>query len=91
MIPVEVKGSSGSGAFVLTANELEAARANPEFMLYHVVDLTSPDRTRMRVYAGLGERLTDNLVSAAGWAVTGWRDLAPLEIPVTSSRLRKSG
>ena len=75
---------------MLTANELDAARANPDFMLYHVVDLTSPDRTRMRVYEGLGARLTDDLVSAAGWAVTGWRDLAPLEIPVTSSRQRTS-
>jgi hypothetical protein len=83
MIPIEVKGSSGSGPFVLTANELNAARAYPDFMLYHVVDLTTPSRTRMRVFRDLGTRLTGDLMGAAGWAVTGWRQLGPVEIPVS--------
>jgi len=82
MIPVEVKGSSGSGPFVLTGNEWNAAREHPEYLLYHVVDLTTPARTRMRVYRGLSDRLTEDLVRAAGWAVTGWRSLEPEEIPV---------
>jgi hypothetical protein len=82
MIPVEVKGSSGSGSFVLTANELDAARAQPDFRICHVVDLTTPARTRIRVFDDVGARLTDDLLAAAGWALTGWRQLAPVEIPV---------
>jgi hypothetical protein len=81
-IPVEVKGSSGGGSFVITANEWEAARAHADYTLYHVVDLTTPDKTRMRVFRGLRDRLTDDRVSAAGWAVTRWQELEPEEIPV---------
>jgi hypothetical protein len=77
-----VKGSSGGGSFVITANEWEAARAHADYTLYHVVDLTTPDKTRMRVFRGLRDRLTDDRVSAAGWAVTRWQELEPEEIPV---------
>jgi hypothetical protein len=81
-VPVEVKGSSGSGPFVITSNELRAAKARSGYVLYHVVDLTTPAKTRMRVFRNLGTRLTDEVVTAAGWAVTGWRALEPDEITV---------
>ena len=74
--------SSGSGPFVLTGNEWNAAREHAEYVLYHVVDLTTPARTRMRVFRNLKDRLKEEHVSAAGWAVTGWRNLEPEEIPV---------
>ena len=85
VVPVEVKGSSGTGAFVITANEWEAARQNPAYVLYHVVNLTSPTSTRIRVFRNLGIHLAPSLVDAAGWAVTGWRDLEPDEIAVGQS------
>jgi hypothetical protein len=81
-VPVEVKGSSGSGPFVITSNELRAAKERAGYVLYHVVDLTTPAKTRMRVFRNLGTRLTDEVVTAAGWAVTGWRTLEPDEIAV---------
>jgi hypothetical protein len=36
----------------------------------------------MRVFRNLKDRLKEEHVSAAGWAVTGWRNLEPEEIPV---------
>jgi hypothetical protein len=81
-VPVEVKGSSASGPFVITSNELLAAKERPGYVLYHVVDLTTPAKTRMRVFRNLGTRLTDDVVTAAGWAVTGWQVLEPDEIQV---------
>jgi hypothetical protein len=85
-IPVEVKGSSGSGPFVLTGNEWNAAREHADYVLYHVVDLTTPARTRMRVFRNLKDRLKEDHVSAAGWAVTGWRNLEPEQIPVKPAK-----
>ena len=79
-VPVEVKGSSGSGTFVITANELEAARQNPAYVLYHVVNLTSPANAQIRVFRNLGARLSPTVMEAAGWAITGWRQLEHDEI-----------
>jgi hypothetical protein len=59
-----------------------SASEQSAYVLYHVVDLTTPAKTRMRVFRNLGTRLKDEVVTAAGWAVTGWRTLEPDEIAV---------
>ncbi len=91
VIPVEVKGSSGSGTFVITANEWEAARKDPNYVLYHVVNLTSPTATTIRVFRNLGTTLTPAVADPAGWAVTGWRELAHEEVSVHQNLLAKAG
>jgi hypothetical protein len=89
VIPVEVKGSSGTGAFVITANELEAARTRPEYVLYHLVGLTTSE-PEMRVFRGLCDRLTEDRVTAAGWAVTKWRELQPEVYPIHQRALERA-
>lgn len=79
-IPVEVKGSSGSGSFVITRTELDGARENDDYLLLHVVDLTVPGQTRMRRFWGLGQRVKPDHLHQSAWSVTGWRYLVSDEV-----------
>ncbi len=81
-IPVEVKGNSGAGAFVITRNELDAAREHDDYLLLQVVDLTVAGQTRVRRYWGLGGRVTPAHLDQSAWSVTGWRYLEGDEVRV---------
>ena len=81
-IPVEVKGSSGAGSFVITRTELDGAREHDDYLLLQVVDLTSPGQTRMRRFWNLGRRVTSAHLDQSAWSVTGWRYLISDEVRV---------
>jgi len=78
---VEVKGSRGSGTFAITRNELNQARIHSNYVLYFVMDLASA-RPRLIRIDEFGRKVTDNRLVAYQWTVSGWRDMAPIEIPV---------
>jgi hypothetical protein len=80
--PVEVKGSSGAGPFVITRNELRAAREQVDYLLFHVTNLGHAERAAMRVFRGLGERLKEDLMTCLSWVVDDWIPLEPDEIPI---------
>lgn len=83
--PVEVKGSSGDGFFIITPNEWRAAQEHPDYLLCQVTGIASPSRAKMRVFHDLGAGLDEDLLSGLSWAVTGWRELEPDEIALSDS------
>jgi hypothetical protein len=82
VIPVEVKGSSGRSPFVITKNEWRAAREHDNFLLIHVVNIADPDRAVLRVFRGLGEKLTEQHLAVTSWVVRDWSALGPEERPI---------
>lgn len=81
--PVEVKGSSGDGFFIITPNEWRAAQEHPDYLLCQVTGIANPARAKMRVFHDLGAGLDEDLLSGLSWAVTGWRELEPDEIDLS--------
>jgi hypothetical protein len=80
--PIEVKGSSGVGPFVITRNELRAAREHADYVLFHVTNVGHPERAALRVFRGLGKRLTEDRMTCLSWVVDDWIRLEPEEIPI---------
>lgn len=78
---VEVKGSRGSSVFAITKNELKQAQIHSNYVLYFVMDLASP-RPRMVRIDDLGSKAKGSLLVAYQWAVVGWREMSPVEIPI---------
>ena len=83
--PIEVKGSSGIGAFMITRNEWRAARDHANYVLFHVTNLGNPSLASMRVYRRLGERLTDAHLTPLSWTVSNWLELEPEEVPIKAA------
>jgi hypothetical protein len=75
--PVEVKGSSGAGYFVITPNEWRAAQEHRNYLLIQVANIGSPAKGEARIYRDLGELLDEELMAGMSWAVTGWTTLDP--------------
>lgn len=67
--PVEVKGSAGRGAFIITRNELRAAREHANYVLYLVSHLASPAEARMIRFPGVGEGLASAELEPVAWIV----------------------
>lgn len=78
---VEVKGSRGSSAFVITRNELRQAKIHRNYALYFVFELGS-ERPRMIRIEDPGGKILDDHLTAYQWTVPGWRQLEPFEIPL---------
>lgn len=85
VVPVEVKGSSGTTPFVITRNEWRAARENSHYLLLHVVNVADPARAAIRIFRHLGERLSEQHMAPTSWVVHGWFELEPEEMPIERS------
>jgi hypothetical protein len=66
---VEVKGSARQGRFILTRNELSAARSHDNWILLHIVNLVRGLQPRVLRYSRLGAELTDDSLQAITWKV----------------------
>jgi hypothetical protein len=84
--PVEVKGSSGATSFMITRNELRAAREQPGYVLLHLFNLAAPDKAAMRIFRRLGELLTEEHLTSLSWVVERPGDLEPEEVPIEQRR-----
>jgi hypothetical protein len=78
---VEVKGSRGSAVFAITRNELKQARIHSNWVLYLVADLASVQPRMFRI-DDFGSNATAHRLVAYQWAVIGWREMSPVEIPI---------
>jgi hypothetical protein len=83
-IPVEVKGSRGNTAFMVTRNERRAA-STPGYLLLWVANLRNPDHAIIRRFRRLADELTDDHLSVLSWVVDDWQYLSFDEIPVRAS------
>ena len=81
LIPVEVKGSRGDSAFMITRNERRAA-ATPEYLLLWVFNLRNPQHLGMRRFPAIGAELNDDYLSALSWVVEDWVHLDYDEVPI---------
>ena len=84
LVPVEVKGSRGDTAFMVTRNERKAASAS-EYLLLWVANLHNQEHTVIRRFNRLGTELTDAHLTALSWIVESWMHLSYDEIPVIRS------
>jgi Protein NO VEIN, C-terminal len=67
---VEVKGSARQGRFILTRNELRAARSHNNWVLLYVTNLIRGLETKILRFADLGAELPDEALDALAWDVT---------------------
>jgi hypothetical protein len=81
LVPVEVKGSRGDAAFMITRNERKAA-STPEYLLLWVANLRNQEHAVIRRFNSLGTELTDAHLTALSWIVEGWADLSYDEVRV---------
>jgi hypothetical protein len=85
---VEVKGLSGEARFVITPNELRAAKTRDRAFVYLACNLRGPLRPRLLRFKGtdLGEEL---LIPASYWV--DWQAMEAEEIPLTTAGSDPSG
>jgi hypothetical protein len=81
---VEIKGSARQGRFILTRNELRAARAHPNWVLLYVTNLVRGLEPRIFRFAHLGAELPDEALDALAWDVS-WGTLSHEVIQVLST------
>jgi hypothetical protein len=81
LIPVEVKGSRGNTAFMVTRNERKAASVS-EYLLLWVANLRNPEHAVIRRFSRLSSELQDEHLVALSWIVEGWDALSYDEVPV---------
>jgi len=84
IIPVEVKGSRGDTAFMITRRERKAAMLD-EYWLLWVINIRNPAATRIRRFRAPGKSLTDDDLTPLSWVVDGWQNLDYDEVPVKVS------
>lgn len=81
LIPVEVKGSRGNTAFMITRNERKASSV-AEYLLLWVANLRNPEHAVIRRFTRLSSELRDEHLVALSWTVEGWDALSYDEVPV---------
>ena len=86
LVPVEVKGSRGETAFMITRNERGAA-STTDYLLLWVANLRNPNRAVIRRFRSIGPELTDDHVSALSWVVDDWSSLSHDEVRVRVARV----
>ena len=80
---VEVKGSGGKGPFGLTTNELRAANSHDNYVLFYATNLRT-DRPTLYRFDALGSKIDDHHLRASAYWVTGWLELDPVMIAVST-------
>lgn len=80
---VEVKGSKGTGPFLISKNELKQARDQTNYSLYFVYGLGGATLPRIARIPQLGAVVKEEQLVAASWAVDRWDELPYEEIPVS--------
>jgi hypothetical protein len=70
--PVEVKGTSGDGPFIITRRERSAARQNYDYELVWVANLADPARACVRIFRTFGVKLDEASLDAMSWTVDDW-------------------
>jgi hypothetical protein len=81
LIPVEVKGSRGNTAFMVTRTERKAASVS-EYLLLWVANLHNPEHAVIRRFSRLSSELQDEHLVALSWIVEVWDALSYDEVPV---------
>jgi hypothetical protein len=71
---VEVKGSTGEAAFVITSNERQASMENGNFYLYYVCNLASGSKHSLLVFDNIGPHLQKELLDPLSWQVK-WKEI----------------